>query len=117
MFQNELESGEGRFARPVAMVHKIQLPADALRGRVRKRVITSFFHDVDGDGLQDFLERADGGKLALRLCTVDDGRYQLGDPVWEMNVDRNAVVTRRSSPDAAVLLIRERGQVIQVEIR
>ncbi len=118
VFRNEFTPDGGRFGRPVAMVEKVGLTGDVMKGRFRERMLATFFHDVNGDGRPDFLQRTNPERVVVRLTNIDGSRFTLGDPVWDMHVDAGARVVPVTEADGHVALIAiEDEQVVYAEFR
>ena len=117
VFGNRFEGPRGRFARPVALAERIKLPSDITKGRFRERMLATFFADLDGDGLRDFLQRTDADTLQIRLTRRADAGYSLGSPAWSSKVDPNARILPFHEPGKLRLLIVEDRQIILAEQR
>ena len=117
VFGNRFSGPRGRFARPVALAERIKLPSDVTKGRVRERMLATFFADIDGDGLRDFLQRTDPDTLQIRLTKRSGDGFELGPPAWSSKIDPNARILPYLESGKLMLLIVEDRQIIHAEQR
>ncbi len=109
LFRNGFEGPKGRFARPVALAHRVQLPTDELRGG--RSAVARFFRDADGDGVRDLL-LAVGDQLRLYITQKRGRRFRLGEPSWQLELVDDAAV--QLDEESGLVLVREPKQVIVV---
>ena len=117
VFKNTFAADGGRFARPVAMVEQIGLTGDILKSRVRDRVLATFFQDVNGDGIRDFWQRTQMDHVLVRAVSKEETRYALGDVLWEMHIDPDALTMLVDESSHAAVIAIEEEQVIYAEFR
>jgi hypothetical protein len=102
-----------RFRRPVALVHRVQVPTDGLRAA--DRAMIEFVSDFDGDGLRDLFVRLGDGVLRVLPVTKRGRGFAVGDPIWSLATTPEARVSTRRTAAGAVILLEEADQVVVVE--
>ncbi|MGA1522418.1 MAG: FG-GAP repeat domain-containing protein [Planctomycetota bacterium] len=102
-----------RFRRPVALVHRVEVPTDGLRAA--DRALIEFVSDFDGDGIRDLFVRLGDGVLRVLPVTRRGRGLTVGDPVWTLASQPEARVSVRRSARGTVLLLEEKDQVVVVE--
>jgi len=115
LFRSRFTATGGRFQRPVALVHKVTVPARNLRER--RSLLASFFFDVDRNGLRDLLMRMHFERLEVLPTSTRGRRFEVGDPIWNLSINPGAKVRVFSDDKHAVIVVREPRQVIHVEFR
>ncbi|MDA1220999.1 MAG: VCBS repeat-containing protein [Planctomycetota bacterium] len=102
-----------RFRRPVALVHRVQVPTDGLRAA--DRALIEFVADFDGDGIRDLFLRLGDGVLQVLPVTRRGRGLAVGEPVWSLASRPEARVSVRRTAAGTVLLLEESDQVVVVE--
>jgi hypothetical protein len=102
-----------RFRRPVALVHRVQVPTDGLRAA--DRAMIEFVSDFDGDGTRDLFVRLGDGVLRVLPVTKRGRGLAVGEPMWSLASAAEARVSVRRTAAGSAILLEEKDQIVVVE--
>ncbi|MHC4106508.1 MAG: FG-GAP repeat domain-containing protein [Planctomycetota bacterium] len=109
----------GLFSRQPDLKYVIRFPTKDLED-LGERMVASFFADVTGDGIREFVVRQRPTQVSVLLTRARDGALALAeDPLWQMVLDKDAQLrmTRHNDEAAPQLLALEKDQVLHVRFR